>query len=93
MGAQEDYARFSELAEELGFEEKEHENFVNKAMAKKGYKPVMNWTDPEPEGNEGESSSFFGSGGNRSQQRRNVGGGGRERSGGSGRDYYGSSGN
>lgn len=79
MPAEDDFERFSGLAEELGFEGDDHSNWVNKAMERKGYKAVMNWADPEPEEGKSGSSDMFGSGrkretrqvGNRPSQRRN----------------------
>lgn len=53
MPAQEDYQRFSELADELEMDDENKEKWVNQAMKRKGYKPVTSWTDPEPENNGG----------------------------------------
>lgn len=83
MAAEDDYKRFSEIAQELGLEDKDHDNFINSAMKRKGYKPVMSWTDPEPEDGGG-GGDFFSGGGSR--EKRDVGGGGK-RSGGSGWQY------
>lgn len=73
--ADDDWKRFGELADELGLTDdgddveegkrkKERTNFLNSAMARKGYKPKMSWDEPDPpKGKEGEGKSdFFGGG-------------------------------
>ena len=61
MPAEEDYGKFSTIAEELGLEDDEKDDFIDSAMARKGYKPQRIWTDPEPEsGNaNGGEGDFF----------------------------------
>lgn len=71
MGAEEDFARFSEIAEELGLEEKEFDSFVSSSMKRKGYKPVLSWADPDPE-NGGQGGGDFFSQRREGQQRREV---------------------
>lgn len=67
--ADEDYARFSSIADELGLndddDEKQRSNFIHSAMTRKGYKPRMAYDDPDPEEGEKEkkekkNGDFFG---------------------------------
>jgi len=56
--ADEDFERFSSIADELGLkddgEEKDRSNFIHSAMTRKGYKPRMAYDDPDPEEGEKE---------------------------------------
>jgi len=47
--AEDDYAKYSEIAAELELDEEEADDFITTAMTKRGYKPVKSWSDPEPE--------------------------------------------
>lgn len=66
MPAEEDFQRFSELAEEIGLDEKDRDEFIGFFMTRKGYRAIPTWTDGEPEGDGG--GSFF----NKQQQRRET---------------------
>lgn len=49
MPAKEDHERFTSLAEELGIEDDDRENFISSAMERKGYKKRTAWDDPDPD--------------------------------------------
>jgi hypothetical protein len=69
MPAEEDFNRFSQFAEELGLtdddDEKSRTSFVESAMKRKGYKPVLSWGEPDPPENDKgkKSGDFFGKSG------------------------------
>lgn len=49
MAAADDKIRFADIADELGLEGDEADEFIGAAMLKKGYRAVTDWMDPEPE--------------------------------------------
>ncbi len=60
MSAQDDFLKFSEIAELLGLENEENENFISSAMKRRGHKPVLTWADAEGDGDgDGNSGDFF----------------------------------
>jgi len=86
MGLQEDRDMLDGLAERLGLEDNERDQFITSSMKRLGYRPRMDWDEPEPENNGGgnDGGDFF----SRRQQRqsRDVGrSGGRDRGGNGGR--------
>lgn len=48
MSAAEDKIRFSELADEMGLDGDDKDDFIGWSMMKKGYQAVTDWMDPEP---------------------------------------------
>lgn len=48
MGAQEDHQKFSELADELGYDGKQRDTFINDAMEHKGHVSKSVWEDAPP---------------------------------------------
>jgi len=67
--AEEFFAKLSEIADDMGLDDTEHEHFVNTSMKRKGFKAIMQWTDPEPEA--GETPDWFGA--NKEKRTRSVG--------------------
>lgn len=59
MPAADDKIRFTEIADELGLEGEEADEFIGTAMLKKGYKAVTDWMDPEPETPEAPNTRLF----------------------------------
>lgn len=63
--AQEDHFRLSELAERLFKDDDNDENkgsFINDGMKRLGYKPRIEWEEPEAEKSSGKAGGdFFGS--------------------------------
>lgn len=92
MGAKDDKDLFDSVAEMLGLEDDERENFVTSAMRRRGHKPRIDWDDAEGGQSEG-GGDFFSK---RRREQRQVGGqrgqqGGQQRraSGGGGGWQYG----
>jgi hypothetical protein len=83
MAAKDDFDLFGQVAEMLGLDEEESENFVTSAMRRRGHKPKIHWDDTE-EGEE-KGGDFF----TKKRQTRQVGG---RQQRGSGRDQGNSSG-
>jgi hypothetical protein len=86
MAAKDDWDLFGQVAEMLGLDEEESENFVTSAMRRRGHKPKIQWDDNE-EGGE-KSGDFF----TKKRESRQVGGrqqrgSGRERESGGGWQY------
>jgi hypothetical protein len=48
---------FTKTADMLGLDDDEREEFIRKCMTRAGHKPILTWTDPEPEGKEGKTGS------------------------------------
>jgi hypothetical protein len=87
MAAKDDWDLFNSVAEMLGLEPDETENFVTSAMRRRGHKPTINWADDE-EGDGDKGGDFF----TRKREKRQVSGrqqrgGGRDQSSGSGWQY------
>jgi len=59
--AEEFFAKLSEIADDMGLDENDHEHFVNSGMQKKGFKAIMQWTDPDPEPENNEKPDWFSS--------------------------------
>lgn len=72
--AEDFFAKLSEMAEELGLEDDEKDNFVNSGMKRRGFKQTFTWSDPEPDGNDA-GGDFFSK--RREGQQRKVGGNGK----------------
>lgn len=49
MPAEDDYAKYRAIAEELSEDEEEREEFLEQVRARRGYKKITLWGDPEPE--------------------------------------------
>jgi hypothetical protein len=83
MSAKDDFDLFHSVAEMLGLEEDETENFLTSAMRRRGHKPRIDWDDSESEGKES-GGDFFSKKretrqvkpSQRSEQRRSSSGGG-----------------
>lgn len=75
MPAEDDFGRFSELADELELDGEERDNYIGMHMSKKGYKPVTSWADPDPD--DGKPAGFSPFAQSKSRQTRQVGGGNR----------------
>lgn len=58
MTAQDDFLKFSEVAEMLGLKDDEHENFITSAMKRRGHKPKLDWVDGD-DNDEENSGDFF----------------------------------
>ena len=70
MAANEDFDMLKALSERLGLEGPDEENFITSSMRRMGYRPRVDWD--EPEGEEQESSGpvdFFARSGKRREQR------------------------
>jgi hypothetical protein len=50
MPAEDDYKKFNELADELGYEGKQRDTFINDAMEHKGHISKSVWEDAPPPG-------------------------------------------
>lgn len=59
MPAEEDKIRFSDLADELGLEGEEKDNYIGEHMMRKGYRAVRDWLDPEPQTGQAQGGQFF----------------------------------
>ncbi len=68
--AQEDLDRLMGLAEDLGLEESEAENFVSSAMKRLGHRAKMTWEDGEPSGDSGSGDFFSGIAGGKRRETR-----------------------
>jgi hypothetical protein len=68
MAAKDDYDLFNSVAEMLGLEPEETENFVTSAMRRRGHKPKIQWDDDEESGS-GDKGDFF----SRKREQRQVG--------------------
>jgi hypothetical protein len=68
MSAKDDFDLFASVAEMLGLDEDESENFVGSAMRRRGHRPAINWMDSEEGGGEG-GGDFF----SKKRERREVG--------------------
>jgi hypothetical protein len=54
--------RLRGLAEDLELDEETTEKFVNEGMARKGFKRIVSWGDPDDgDGNSNDGGGFFGS--------------------------------
>jgi len=69
MAAKDDFDLFSSVAEMLGLDSEESENFVTSAMRRRGHKPRIDWDDNEEGGGE-KGGDFFT---RRQRQTRQVG--------------------
>jgi len=58
MAAKDDFDLFNQVAEMLGLEAEETENFVTSAMRRRGHKPKIQWDDDEESGSGG-GGDFF----------------------------------
>lgn len=66
MGAVDDFLnKLSEIADEMGLEDTDKDEFINRGMKKKGFTPKIAWADPD---DDGKGDGFFG-GGNKRQRR------------------------
>jgi len=68
MPANDDLDLLHELAERLGLDESESENFITSSMRRLGHKPRIDWDDAEEGGEGGGSGDFFG----KQRERRQV---------------------
>jgi hypothetical protein len=59
MPAQDDETMLSELAERLGLEEEEADNFIGSAMKRLGYKARRMWEDDDSQGGGNNSGGDF----------------------------------
>lgn len=67
MGAVEDFFnKLTEIAEDMGLEDTDKEEFINRGMKQKGFTPKIAWADPN---DDGRGDGFFGSGKKREQRR------------------------
>lgn len=69
MAAKDDFDLFGQVAEMLGLDEEETENFVTSAMRRRGHKPRIDWADND-DGGEDKGGDFF----TRKRETRRVGG-------------------
>ena len=74
MAAKDDYDLFQQVAEMLGLEAEESENFITSAMRRRGHKPKIQWDDDEESGGDG-GGDFF----SKRRQTRQVRPGGNDR--------------
>lgn len=59
MPAEDDFNMFSELAERMGLEDEERENYITQHMKRLGYKMRTAWDEPESgDGNKNELGFF-----------------------------------
>ena len=58
MAAKDDFELFNSVAEMLGLESDETENFVTSAMRRRGHKPRIDWDDND-EGGSDKGGDFF----------------------------------
>jgi len=58
MAAKDDFDLFHSVAEMLGLDEDESENFVTSAMRRRGHKPRIDWDD-NAENNDQGGGDFF----------------------------------
>lgn len=87
MGMVEDaLAYLSEVAENLGLEDDERESFINSGMARKGFKQVSSWAEPDVDDGDKGGGDFF-STKRRESQSRQVGGQRKSGGGGAGWAY------
>jgi len=68
MAAKDDFDLFNQVAEMLGLEPDETENFVTSAMRRRGHKPKIQWDDDQENGSSG-GGDFF----SRRRETRQVG--------------------
>lgn len=73
--AQDRLQQLEDLADEMQLDDRDRDNFINSSMKRLGYKPRMDWDDPEPEDGGRGGGDFFSSRREERQQRRDVGGG------------------
>lgn len=89
MGAKDDFDLFGNVAEMLGLDDEERENFVTSAMRRRGHKPRIDWDDNPESGSSSGGGDFFS--GRRREQRqvgnKNRGSQGGNQGGGSGWQY------
>lgn len=57
MAAKDDFDLFNQVAEMLGLEPEETENFVTSAMRRRGHKPLIQWGDSD--GEDGDKGGDF----------------------------------
>jgi len=74
MPAQDDRQMLDELAERLGLEDDDREKFISSSMKRLGYKPRVDWDDPDPEGDGGKDDGDFFSRKRNERQSRDVSG-------------------
>lgn len=67
MAAKDDFDLFGQVAEMLGLDEEETENFVTSAMRRRGHKPLIQWGDSDD--GDDKSGDFF----TRKRETRRVG--------------------
>jgi len=58
MAAKDDFDLFHSVAEMLGLDDDESENFVTSAMRRRGHRPRIDWDDSEGSGDSG-GGDFF----------------------------------
>lgn len=61
-----------DLAERMGLDDSQRESFINNGMKKLGYKPRMDWDEPESDGSGDNVDDMFG--GSTQRRQRRVGG-------------------
>lgn len=59
MPAEDDYNIFAALAERMGLSDEESEQYITEHMKRLGYKMRTAWDEPEGDGNNTSSMSFF----------------------------------
>ena len=59
MAAEKDQEMLTDLAERLGLEDDEKENFVNSGMRRLGYKPREVWEDSDDDNPKSSDGDFF----------------------------------
>lgn len=72
MPKEDDYNTLNELAERLGLEDQERESFVTSSMKRLGYRPRVDWDEPENNGGDDKGSGDFFSGKRQQRQQRQV---------------------
>ena len=76
MPANDDYSMLSDLAEKLGLDDSESENFITSSMRRLGHRASIAWSDNEEQGDKG-GGDFF----SKAREKRDVRGGRREQEG------------
>jgi hypothetical protein len=69
MPAEDDFGSLSELAERLGLDDSEKENFISSGMKRLGYKARAIWEDSDNDNDGGGNGDFFAS---KRRERREV---------------------
>lgn len=70
MSAEDDFNMFSALAERMGLDEEESQNYITEHMKRLGYKMRTAWDEPDNEGNGNSQLSFFK--GEKQRERRTI---------------------